>query len=85
MGGPPEREENVRSSRFGGSEAGAYLRIRDFAYHSTLGLRVKKKENIECFERQHQSGGAPGRHRFLPPTSSSLLLSSLELSDTQSI
>ena len=53
MGGPPETEENVRSSRFGGSEAGAYLRIRDFAYHSTLGLRVKKKENIECFERQH--------------------------------
>jgi len=27
-----------------GSEAGSYLRLIDFAYHSTLGLRVKKKK-----------------------------------------
>ena len=26
-----------------GSEAGSYLRLVDFVYHSTLGLRVKKK------------------------------------------
>jgi len=26
-----------------GSEAGSYLRIIDFVYHSTLGLRVIKK------------------------------------------
>ena len=31
-----------------GSEAGTYLRLIDFVYHSTLGLRVirKKKDNI---------------------------------------
>ena len=29
-----------------GSEAGSYLRLIDFVYHSTLGLRViKKKKN----------------------------------------
>jgi len=27
-----------------GSEAGSYLRLIDFAYHSTLGLRVIKRE-----------------------------------------
>ena len=27
-----------------GSEAGSYLRLIDFVYHSTLGLRVIKKE-----------------------------------------
>jgi len=30
-----------------GSEAGSYLRLKDFVYHSTLGLRViKKKKNL---------------------------------------
>ena len=28
----------------GGSEAGSYLRLIDFVYHSTLGLRVIKKK-----------------------------------------
>ena len=27
-----------------GSEAGSYLRLMDFVYHSTLGLRVRKKK-----------------------------------------
>jgi len=27
-----------------GSEAGSYLRLKDFVYHPTLGLRVKKKK-----------------------------------------
>jgi len=27
-----------------GSGAGSYLRLKDFAYHSTLGLGVMKKE-----------------------------------------
>jgi len=27
-----------------GSEAGSYLRLLDFVYHSTIGLRVKKKD-----------------------------------------
>ena len=32
-----------------GSEAGSYLRLIDFVYHSTLGLRVikKKKSGLE--------------------------------------
>ena len=33
-----------------GSKAGSYLRLIDFAYHSTLGLRVikkKKKTNMD--------------------------------------
>ena len=29
-----------------GSETGSYLRLIDFVYHSTLGLRVIKKEKI---------------------------------------
>jgi len=28
-----------------GSETGSYLRLIDFVYHSTLGLRVIKKKN----------------------------------------
>ena len=30
-----------------GSEAGSYLRLIDFVYHSTLGLRVIKKKRGE--------------------------------------
>jgi len=30
-----------------GSEAGSYLRLIDFVYHSTLGLRVIKKRRRE--------------------------------------
>jgi len=33
-----------------GSEAGSYLRLIDFVYHSTLGLRVMKKKRV------HQCG-----------------------------
>ena len=29
-----------------GSEAGSYLRLIDFVYHSTLGLRVIKKKEV---------------------------------------
>jgi len=29
-----------------GSETGSYLRLIDFVYHSTLGLRVIKKKKI---------------------------------------
>jgi len=33
-----------------GSEAGSYLRLIDFVYHSTLGLKVikKKKRSLGC-------------------------------------
>ena len=33
-----------------GSEAGSYLRLVDFVYHSTLGLRVIKKKKEEAQE-----------------------------------
>jgi len=40
-----------------GSEAGSYLRLIDFVYHSTLGLRVirkkKKKYLVELFPFPH--------------------------------
>ena len=32
-----------------GSEAGSYLRLIDFVYHSTLGLRVIKKKHKGLF------------------------------------
>ena len=32
---------------WGDSEAGSYLRLIDFVYHSTLGLRVIKKKREE--------------------------------------
>ena len=39
--------EGQRRGMCKGSEAGSYLRLIDFAYHSTLGLRVitKKEEH----------------------------------------
>jgi len=36
-----------------GSEAGSYLRLIDFVYHSTLGLRVIKKKAMEVREGFH--------------------------------
>ena len=37
-----------------GSEAGSYLRLIDFVYHSTLGLRViKKKRTGSTSAREH--------------------------------
>jgi len=34
-----------------GSEAGSYLRLIDFVYHSTLGLRVIKKKVAVLFRQ----------------------------------
>ena len=40
-------ENNYFTQMCSGSEAGSYLRLIDFVYHSTLGLRViKKKKKI---------------------------------------
>jgi len=56
-----------------GSEAGSYLRLIDFVYHSTLGLRVikkKKKFRVQGFgpggfvKRVFAGGAARAR---LPP------------------
>jgi len=39
-----------------GSEAGSYLRLIDFVYHSTLGLRViKKKKEMRTREERFVS------------------------------
>jgi len=37
-------ENNYFAEMCSGSEAGSYLRLIDFVYHSTLGLRVIKKK-----------------------------------------
>jgi len=43
---PADPENNYVTEMCSGSEAGSYLRLINFAYHSTLGLRViKKKKN----------------------------------------
>ena len=41
--GAPTFENNYFAEMCSGSEAGSYLRLIDFVYHSTLGLRVMKK------------------------------------------
>ena len=40
-----------------GSEAGSYLRLINFVYHSTLGLRVTKKKKGGTAVRSHPDGG----------------------------
>jgi len=50
-----------------GSEAGSYLRLIDFVHHSTLGLRVIKRERERERERErggdaHQGGGRATPH-----------------------
>ena len=40
--------DNYFTEMCSGSEADSYLRFIDFVYHSTLGLRVKKKKKKKC-------------------------------------
>jgi len=45
-----------------GSEAGSYLRLIDFVYHSTLGLRVmKKRRSIDKWPPPRGAGQRPAR------------------------
>ena len=44
----PVRERNYFTAMCRGSEAGSYLRLIDFVYHSTLGLRVIKRRREEA-------------------------------------
>ena len=37
-------ENNYFTEMCSGSEAGSYLRLMDFVYHSTLGVRVIRKK-----------------------------------------
>ena len=41
-----------------GSEAGSHLRLTDFVYHSTLGLRVIKKKKIRVWCLMFRDGCA---------------------------
>ena len=43
LGSTGWRRRGASGSSGNGSEAGSYLRLIDFVYHSTLGLRVIKK------------------------------------------
>jgi len=52
-------ESNYFTEMCSGSEAGSYLRLIDFMYHSTLGLRVitkKKKFRASGFEAVQRTG-----------------------------
>jgi len=40
-----------------GSEAGSYLRLIDFVYHSTLGLRVIKRKDLRRAQMTEESDG----------------------------
>ena len=40
------RLNNYFTEMCSGSEAGSYLRLIDFVYHSTLGVRVIKKKQM---------------------------------------
>jgi len=44
-------ENNYFTEMCSGSEAGSYLRLIDFVYHSTLGLRVIKKKKKKTTTR----------------------------------
>jgi len=44
-----------------GSDAGSYLRLLDFVYHSTLGLRViKKRRSRDIADRPYGGSGSVG-------------------------
>jgi len=44
--GNPYHVANYFTEMSSGSEAGSYLRLMDFVYHSTLGVRVIKKKSL---------------------------------------
>ena len=55
----PAAETNYFTEMCSGSEAGSYLRLIDFVYHSTLGLRViKKKKKKETFVNPPQAANS---------------------------
>jgi len=47
-----------------GSEAGSYLRLIDFVYHPTLGLRVIKRRRRREEEGERYPGRAEERDRY---------------------
>ena len=54
-------ENNYFTEMCADSEEGSHLRLIDFVYHSTLGLRVtKKKKEVSALDRALSSHPAPG-------------------------
>ena len=49
-------ENNYFTEMYSGSEAGSYLRLTDFVYHSPIGLRVIKKKKVEGVEGRDKLG-----------------------------
>ena len=47
MRGVLQFENNYFTEMCSGSEAGSYVRLIDFVYHSTIGLRVIKKQKCD--------------------------------------
>jgi len=47
-------ENNYFTEMCSGSEAGSYVRLADFLYHSTLGLRVIKKKRSSMASSREQ-------------------------------
>ena len=68
-------ENNYFTEMCSGSETGSYLRLIDFVYHSTLGLKVIKKNNstgthvryIEYTDSGHVTPRTPGSNVKLGP------------------
>ena len=60
-----ESNSTVLHGPCSGSEAGSYLRLIDFVYHSTLGLRaIKKKREVVSFVSQKQVINTFAGNRF---------------------
>jgi len=63
-------KNNYSTEMCSGSEAGSYSRLRDFVYHSTLGLRVIKKKKKQTAQaaaatRSNLTNGAKERESLL--------------------
>ena len=53
--GSSQFENNYFTEMFSGSEAGSYLRLIDFVYHSTLGSRVIKQKKKKKYPASAKS------------------------------
>ena len=62
-------ENNHFTEMCSGFEAGSYLRLIDFVYHSTLGLRVIKKKKKKSILRHPQNLEGEILGVFQPPES----------------
>ena len=58
-------ENNYFTETCSGSEAGSYVRLIDFVYHSTLGLRVikKKKKKMQNHTKDKSNRIIPGQRQ----------------------